>query len=110
MKKQSIRAKRVGRYKKKIANRVYTLRRKYNITIADYDALVIIQDNKCAMCGKRYKKKYYHIDHDHRTGKVRGLLCQHCNLSLGQFGDSIIVLQRAIDYLSSPPASKIPKI
>lgn len=50
----------------------------------------------CAIC-KRPKK--LNVDHDHKTGEIRGLLCSRCNLGLASFGDSIEGLEKAIDYL-----------
>lgn len=90
------------------------LKRKYGLTLEDYDAMVVAQDGRCAICpatepgGPPDRRGFWHIDHDHMTGRVRGLLCLNCNTSLGRFGDSIEILQRAIDYLEkhsspSPP-------
>lgn len=67
----------------------------------DYGALLSSQDNKCAICQKsvlEYKKRFC-IDHDHETGKTRGLLCHSCNLALGNFKDSVNSLKRAVKYL-----------
>lgn len=59
------------------------------------------QDRKCAICSEPIQKqgKGTHIDHNHDTGKVRGLLCPRCNTGLGQFRDDISILQKAIRYL-----------
>lgn len=61
-------------------------RRKYNTTIADYDLMYAIQDGRCAMCGRQdnYDKQHFDIDHDHYSGKARGLLCRACNRLLGR--------------------------
>ena len=61
-------------------------RRKYNTTIADYDFLMAIQANRCAMCGKTEQdiNKHLDIDHDHFTGRARGLLCSGCNRIVGR--------------------------
>lgn len=55
----------------------------------------------CAICGttKPPGKNSWHVDHDHKTGKVRGVLCAHCNPGLGHFRDSIRSLRLAIRYL-----------
>lgn len=75
----------------------------FGITLEDYNNLLVKQDYKCAICGsklpKNSKTKHLVVDHDHKTGKVRGLLCQCCNFGLGQFGDSIENLKNAIKYL-----------
>jgi hypothetical protein len=54
----------------------------YGITRNEYEALRLKQDNRCAIC-KRPFEKLPHVDHDHKTGKVRGLLCGDCNRGLG---------------------------
>jgi 5-methylcytosine-specific restriction endonuclease McrA len=66
--------------------RRYTeLRRRYGITPQFYDELLLKQDYKCAICRKPSSecRKGLSIDHDHATGKVRGLLCQGCNIAVG---------------------------
>ena len=60
------------------------LKRLYGITVEQYEQLLTKQRGVCAVCGKRNKKIRLHVDHDHVTGKVRGLLCTGCNLSLGR--------------------------
>lgn len=83
------------------------LMRKYGITQADYDALLAAQGGGCALCGKtaaeqtRYTE-FLHVDHDHVTGRVRGLLCDQHNLLLGRFNDDPALLRRAADYLEAP--------
>jgi hypothetical protein len=52
----------------------------------------------CAICGHAPIGSF-HIDHDHVTGRVRGLLCRNCNLALGLFGDDVPALTRAVTYL-----------
>ena len=62
--------------------RIYHLKKKYNTTPEEYDALLERQGGGCAICGKRPKKKRLHIDHNHSNGQIRGLLCFHCNYIL----------------------------
>jgi hypothetical protein len=69
----------------------------YGLTEEDVSALHIVQNGKCAIC--RALMDPPHIDHDHSTGKVRGLLCAGCNFGLGHFKDSIDNLRSAITYL-----------
>jgi hypothetical protein len=79
----------------------------FGITLDDYNKLFIDQDGKCAICGTSTAGKpkeglnslRFAVDHDHATGKVRGLLCSMCNRSLGGFKDDIIILNNAIKYL-----------
>jgi hypothetical protein len=54
------------------------------------------EDNLCANCGREAK---LHLDHDHKTGKFRGYLCIPCNMGIGQLGDDIAGLERALSYL-----------
>ena len=70
----------------------------YNITIEDYDIMMELQDGVCAICGEEDTKRLA-VDHDHITGKVRGLLCSKCNHAIGLFLDSKKLLQNAIEYL-----------
>jgi hypothetical protein len=74
---------------------------KYGISIEDYNKLFEQQEGCCAICDKHQQefKKALSVDHCHDTGKVRGLLCQHCNSVLGLSKDNIEVLQAAINYL-----------
>lgn len=71
--------------------------RLYGLTEDEYQAMLGVQDGRCAMCGQSMKRP--HVDHDHETGKVRGLLCKGCNTGLGQFNDSIDSLLDAVAYL-----------
>ena len=58
------------------------------------------QNNKCSICGNEFKDKNgEHVDHDHKTGLYRALLCRGCNTGLGNFKESISNLERAIEYL-----------
>ena len=78
------------------------LKRRYGITLAEYDQMFEDQNGKCAICGTTEpggRNGRFHVDHNHVTGVVRGLLCHHCNTALGKFGDDEATLQRAIDYL-----------
>ena len=82
------------------------LKRRYNITPQEYETKLASQDYKCALCGKDAsdnkrggKLDPLHVDHCHKSGNLRDLLCYSCNSGLGQFKDSIETLQKAIDYL-----------
>ena len=74
----------------------------YGLTRADFAALVLKQEGLCAICQTPLDfqvSRRVHIDHDHRTGKVRGILCNHCNRGLGGFLDSPPALRSAANYL-----------
>jgi hypothetical protein len=88
------------------------LYRNYKITSTDYYKILLHQNKLCKLCGKEgFKMAEHHklklvVDHDHNTGRVRGLLCHNCNRALGLFKDSIEALNNAINYLKS--ATTIP--
>lgn len=76
--------------------------RKYGITTRQYDNLLVSQDGRCAICvtdvpGSR--AEMFVVDHDHQTGRVRGLLCDACNKALGGFRDDPGLLDLAAVYL-----------
>lgn len=76
------------------------LERKYGMTLLDYEALLEKQGHACAICHKSHSRTNpLHVDHCHKTGQVRGLLCTNCNTGLGKLGDSIPQLWAAIKYL-----------
>ena len=83
------------------------LKRQYGLTFEEFDAMLSSQDNACAICGTREPSKNrgrtrrFHVDHCHKTGKVRGLLCKSCNIALGEIGDNIHTLKSMIQYLES---------
>ena len=70
----------------------------YNISAIQFDALLMAQCGKCAICGEVMTAP--HVDHDHETGIIRGLLCRQCNVGIGALGDKAINLQNAVDYLA----------
>jgi hypothetical protein len=74
------------------------LHKRYGITKEKFDKMVAEQGNRCKICEKVFTKTP-HLDHDHKEGKIRGLLCQYCNWMLGNAGDSVTVLMNAIKYL-----------
>lgn len=85
--------------------RAKDLKRKFNITAEEYRQMLDAQNGVCAICEKPETSTYagtirnLAVDHDHATGKIRGLLCAHCNHTLGKMGDSAALLRRAADYL-----------
>jgi hypothetical protein len=89
------------RQRRKAEERDAYLRRTFGISQADYETLLAKQGGGCAICGKPPGNTALHVDHDHETGKVRGLLCVGCNNALGQFHDDPHLLHRAIDYVTA---------
>lgn len=85
------------------------VQRTYGLGPGDYEKLYRAQGGKCYICQRaRGKSKNLAVDHDHKTGAVRGLLCKTCNHDLlGHCRDDVNMLQRAIDYLTDPPAKRI---
>lgn len=75
--------------------------RKHGISHSEYDALISSQTS-CAICGQVEDNRRLVVDHDHATGKVRGLLCNKCNTALGLFKDDPELLSRAIEYINPP--------
>ena len=77
--------------------------KKYNLTIEGYNNILEKQNYKCAICGSDVPNttatNRFYVDHNHKTGKVRGLLCTKCNMGIGQFNDDIELLKKAIEYL-----------
>jgi Recombination endonuclease VII len=86
----------------------YYLHAKYGINEAEYERMVIAQNGRCGICqtdtppvhATSGSPSRWHVDHDHETGKVRGLLCFKCNQGLGNFSDSLANLERAMKYLT----------
>lgn len=74
--------------------------KKYGITLDEYDAMLEKQNQVCKIClGPPGSKGRYYIDHNHTTGKIRGLLCSYCNFALGNSRDNIDILRNMIEYL-----------
>lgn len=73
----------------------------YGLTVEQYEKMVADQKGICPICERHVTKcrQRLNVDHDHITGKVRGLLCGPCNAALGIFQDSLENLKRAIAYL-----------
>lgn len=86
----------------------YKFRSEYSITIEQYDDMLSSQNGGCAICGTIPKKKRLAVDHDHKTGFIRGLLCTQCNHHvLGGAKENVDILRSAVSYLVSPPAIKV---
>lgn len=85
----------------------YELKKNYGITKEEYDLMFTTQQGVCAICGnperavknKSQTLRNLAVDHCHTTGKIRGLLCTHCNQGIGNFRDNPDFLTKAIEYL-----------
>jgi hypothetical protein len=76
------------------------LMRKYGITLEQFDRMLQNQHGKCAICkGPNPKATNWHVDHDHVSGQVRGLLCFACNTGIGQLQDDPNVISAALSYV-----------
>lgn len=85
-------------------SRGYHLKKKYGISLEEYEKLLEYQGYCCALCGKEFckgEKRQPDVDHCHKTGKVRGILHLHCNTLLGHSKDNIEILEKAISYLKN---------
>lgn len=74
------------------------IKERYDMSPEEYQLLSEKQSGRCLICGAQATC----IDHDHRTGKVRGLLCRACNLAIGLIQDSPARARQMADYLSTP--------
>ena len=83
--------------------RAVRLERVYGITQEDYDVMLRAQGGVCKICGQKESVDRFPlaVDHDHKTGKVRGLLCGSCNTGLGKFNDDPDLLLKAMKYLGA---------
>lgn len=88
--------------KRKMHRKIHKKLRKYKLKRKDYNKMVEYQGGKCVICEKTCTKNpVLSIDHDHKTGKVRGLLCNACNSGIAFFKDDINLIERAIHYLQA---------
>lgn len=85
-------------YKEKLLHR-------YGLKPEDVEEMKLNQDNKCIGC---LEEKPLCIDHDHTTGKVRGLLCRQCNACIGLSGENLDVLKNLVTYLEQTNSEKLP--
>lgn len=84
-----------GRRRARIGN----FRKKYGLTVAEVDGMLIAQNNNCAICERSLLGKKANVDHDHSTGKIREILCTRCNLGIGYFEESSDIFFKCIEYL-----------
>lgn len=77
----------------------YNIRARYGVDLEDYETHLAAQGGGCAICGTPPGKRRHHIDHDHQTGAIRGILCNRCNTGIGLLGEDIALMERAAAYL-----------
>jgi hypothetical protein len=102
--------KRRSGIKNRESSRERRMQRCYGISILEYDKICESQSNSCAICKStksllRKGSQHWNVDHDHKTGKVRGLLCYLCNSALGHFQDDSERIRKAIEYLKHHQSS-----
>jgi hypothetical protein len=81
---------------------------RYNITIEEYEQMLIFQDRKCAVCNDTLLPKKTVVDHCHDSGDVRGLLCYHCNNAIGFIKEDVSAALRLVDYIYTNKMRKLP--
>jgi len=85
------------------------LARLYGISQAEFDAILVKQGGRCAICqtqnpgvhGRKTDGENWHVDHNHQSGKVRGLLCFACNVGIGHLKDDPVLVKAALNYLQT---------
>jgi len=76
------------------------LKNRYGMEIEQYDLMVVAQNNLCAICNQPQARRNLAVDHCHQTNRVRGLLCDKCNLALGLINDNLDVVESIKRYLT----------
>jgi hypothetical protein len=100
------------RYRKRVQQRSYDvhIQHAYGLTPDEYEWLYEFQGGHCALCPATGRTRRLSVDHNHKTGKVRGLLCRPCNDLFGRWRDDPAPFLRAIYYLLHPPADQMTKL
>lgn len=111
-KKREYRARKGPEYRREIRYRAkerrpwierhYNLMNNYGLSLDEYNKMLDSQGGACAICGIKHNTdgKSLYVDHDHGTGRIRGLLCRKCNTGLGLLGDGIEGIERVMKYLN----------
>ena len=87
-----------------MATREQHLRHKYGIDLVDYNRMLNEQDGKCKICKAEVKRLV--VDHCHITKRVRGLLCNHCNVGIGMLKESENIMREALNYINEHNVKK----
>ncbi len=81
-------------------HREHYILKKYGMSMEEYNELLKKQKNRCAICGSVFENQFHtHVDHDHKTDRIRGFLCNMCNQALGYFKENTYILVKAIKFL-----------
>jgi len=107
-KKRGTNAERAEALRKKQKYHDTYVRRTYNLDAGEYALLLAKQGGGCAICGKKPRKRFLAVDHNHETGQVRGLLCLLCNTALGVWEFDKAAAERASAYLARVAADFVP--
>lgn len=97
----------VSASEKAAAARARRLKQLFDLTPEEYDRILAFQGGHCAICPREPTEKMrLSVDHNHKTGEVRGLLCWLCNVALGKFRDDYVLLNAAAQYVNDPPVPR----
>ncbi len=90
-------------------SRIRQFKKNHGISVEERDKIIYLQKGLCAICKIKLKGgQFNHLDHDHSTGEIRGVLCHLCNTSLGHFGDNLDGIMRVVKYLKKSEGSTPP--
>lgn len=96
--------RKANRFHERVRDNAAWLKRAYGLTVREFTNLLAQQNGRCGICGTTdWGRKRPFVDHDHTTGRLRGLLCCRCNFGVGSFKDNPDILRAAIQYLGEPP-------
>lgn len=84
---------------KTVEHKVFTKVKRYNLTLLEFLILGEYSNWECNICLDPITLTGCHVDHNHKTNKVRGLLCKRCNMGIGYMKDNLFILSKAIQYL-----------
>lgn len=94
--------------KRSLSNRKSHLKRKYGLTLEEYDRMLAEQGGRCGICGRQPTRGVsLHVDHCHLTGRVRGILCFRCNNALGDFDHDTTLVTAAARYLQTAEEQQV---
>lgn len=85
----------------------YSRLSRFGITQEQFNEILAEQSNRCAIC-ETDKPTKWHLDHDHKTGRTRGILCHRCNVTLGFVEDDIYLLYAMVEYLTESKKRRLP--